>query len=79
MANDYGKGATYLGQYLQHAGRAYRARIAERPDEFTREYEMYRRFTDEIDGGNMDAVDAYVAGRTAVTEKNCAGLKLTMG
>ena len=76
QVHDYAQGAAYLEQYLEDCSKAYRKKLAQGADNFTRIYEMYTGFIDQLKTGNPSRVDAYISEKTAITAETCMKLKL---
>lgn len=76
QAHAYNQGASYLKQYLQDTQRAYRHRIIDKPDDFTKTYEMYTVFVNDISNNYTANIDAYIKNRISITANTCSELGL---
>lgn len=76
QAHEYNQGASYLKQYLQDKQRSYKRRIMNAPDNFTREYEMYTGFVNDVRNNCTTNIDTYIKSRIAITTNTCSELGL---
>lgn len=76
QAHDYEQGAAYMEEYLQHSEKSYKKRINDGPSAFTKAYDMYKEFVNDVHNGCTTNIDSYMNAQIAITVNTCSELKL---